>query len=60
MDPVKLRELYNIHYPNESSNDLVQIMYRLANVYDVKTLWDKAGWDLRAEIETVSGCKFVL
>lgn len=54
MDPVKLLEMHKLHFPNDSQNDIVQMMYNLADVYDIKTLWEKAGWDLEAEIETVS------
>lgn len=53
LNPKKLGVLYNLHFPNESFPTPVDAMYRLADIYDVQTLWRMAGWDLEEEISSV-------
>lgn len=57
MNPTKLRQLYKFHFPadeiSDNDEDLLTAMYRLADIYDVRTLWSKTGWDLNEEITEV-------
>lgn len=60
MNPVKLRKLYETHFPDELFTDPVEAMYQLADIYDVHTLWALTGWDLESEISSVLIIKFSL
>ncbi|EFX78832.1 hypothetical protein DAPPUDRAFT_245732 [Daphnia pulex] len=55
LDLVKLQSLYEVHFPEgEQFGDPVDAMYKLADVYDVVTLWKLAGWEL--EDDVISNC----
>ena len=49
LDLAKLQSLYETHFP-EAFEDPVEAMYKLADVYDVATLWKLSGWELETEI----------
>ena len=49
-----LRQLHDRHFGANSFSDPVSAMYRLADVYDVATLWNSTAWDLNLQISSVS------
>jgi hypothetical protein len=49
-----LRQLHDRHFGSDSFGDPVSAMYRLADVYDVATLWNSTAWDLNLQISSVS------
>nr|CAH0112524.1 unnamed protein product [Daphnia galeata] len=49
LDLAKLQSLYETHFP-EVFEDPVEAMYKLADIYDVATLWKLSGWELETEI----------
>lgn len=53
LNPTKLRQLHEAHFPKEDYENDVEAMYHLADVYDVQTLWKKTCWDLESEISSV-------
>jgi hypothetical protein len=49
----------NNHHSSASYNEAdaansVEFMYHLADLYDVKTLWNKTGWNLESQISIVT------
>ncbi|XP_046639855.1 acid-sensing ion channel 1B-like [Daphnia pulicaria] len=51
LDLVKLQSLYEVHFPDgKQFGDPVDAMYKLADVYDVVTLWKLAGWELEDDV----------
>lgn len=54
LNSAKLKLLYQKHFPDEYFNETVEAMYKLANFYDVQTLWSLSGVDLENEISVVS------
>lgn len=55
LDLEKLQSLYETNFPEgEDFNDPVEAMYKLADVYDVVTLWKLCGWELETEISSVT------
>lgn len=54
LDLEKLQSLYETNFPGgEDFNDPVEAMYKLADMYDVVTLWKLSGWELENEISSV-------
>ncbi|KAK4006004.1 hypothetical protein OUZ56_011135 [Daphnia magna] len=53
LDLEKLQSLYETNFPGgEDFNDPVEAMYKLADMYDVVTLWKLSGWELENEISS--------
>lgn len=50
----EVRRLYNQHFASASFSGTADAMYRLADVYDVRTLWTLAARDLNQEIAYVT------